>query len=420
MSSVQEILAGYDGLQAAQEAFYKDLHQHPELSHQEHRTAQRVAGQLQQYGCTVQAGIGGTGVVGMLSNGGGPAVLLRADMDALPVKEDTGADYASTATAQDADGNEVPVAHACGHDIHVSCLLGMTKLMADHPGQWNGTLLALFQPAEETGDGAQGMVDDGLLTRIPAPHVALAQHVLRGVAGTAGTRSGPFLSAADSIKITVYGRGGHGSMPQNTIDPVVLAAMIVVRLQTVVSREIAPGQTAVLTVGSSQAGTTSNVIPDHAVLQLNTRSYTQQTRKRMLAAIQRIVRAECQAAGSPKDPDFETLDSYPLTDNDAGTTRRVAAAFSAHFGDRALQWDQQTASEDFSNIPRAAGIPYTYWAIGGTDPQTYRTAEKNGHLDDLPANHSPKFLPVLQPTLRTGTEALTAAALAWLAPHSGS
>ena len=420
MSSAQEILAGYDGLQAAQEAFYRDLHQHPELSHKEQRTAQRVAGQLQQYGCTVQAGIGGTGVVGMLSNGGGPTVLLRADMDALPVKEDTGADYASTATAQDTDGNEVPVAHACGHDIHVSCLLGMTKLMADHPGQWNGTLLALFQPAEETGDGAQAMVDDGLLTRIPAPDVALAQHVLRGVAGTAGTRSGPFLSAADSIKITVHGRGGHGSMPQNTVDPVVLAAMSVVRLQTVVSREIAPGQTAVLTVGSSQAGTTSNVIPDHAVLQLNLRSYSQQTRQRMLAAIQRIVRAECQAAGSPKDPDFETLDSYPLTDNDAGTTRRVAAAFSTHFGDRALQWDQQTASEDFSNIPRAAGIPYTYWAIGGTDPQTYRTAEKNGHLDDLPANHSPKFLPPLQPTLRTGTEALTAAALAWLVPHSGS
>jgi hippurate hydrolase len=420
MSGVHEILAGYDGLQADQEAFYRDLHQHPELSHQEQRTAQRVAGQLQHYGCTVQAGIGGTGVAGVLSNGGGPAVLLRADMDALPVKEDTGADYASTATGQDADGNEVPVAHACGHDIHVSCLLGMTKLMADHPGQWNGTLLALFQPAEETGDGAQGMIDDGLLTRIPAPDVALAQHVLRGVAGTAGTHSGPFLSAADSIKITVYGRGGHGSMPQNTVDPVVLAAMIVVRLQTVVSREIAPGQTAVLTVGSSQAGTTSNVIPDHAVLQLNLRSYSQQTRQRMLDAIQRIVRAECQAARSPQDPDFETLDSYPLTDNDADATRRVAAAFSAHFGDRALRWDQQTASEDFSNIPRAAGIPYTYWAIGGTDPQTYRTAEKDGHLDDLPANHSPKFLPVLQPTLRTGTEALTAASLAWLAPRSGS
>ena len=418
MSNAEEILVGYGGLQAAQEAFYRDLHQHPELSHQEQRTAQRVAGQLREYGCTVQAGIGGTGVVGVLSNGGGPTVLLRADMDALPVKEDTGADYASTVTAQDADGNEVPVAHACGHDIHVSCLLGMTKLMADHPGQWNGTLLALFQPAEETGDGAQGMVDDGLLTRIPAPDVALAQHVLRGIAGTAGTRSGPFLSAADSLKITVYGRGGHGSMPQNTVDPVVLAAMIVVRLQTVVSREIAPTQTAVLTVGSSQAGTTSNVIPDRAVLQLNLRSYSQQTRQRMLAAIQRIVRAECQAAGSPQDPDFEALDSYPLTDNDADTTRRVAASLGAYFGDRALQWDQQTASEDFSNIPRSAGNPYAYWAIGGTDAQTYRAAEKDGRLDDLPANHSPKFLPVLQPTLRTGTEALTTAALAWLAPGS--
>ena len=421
MSGVQEILAGYDGIQAAQEAFYRDLHQHPELSHQEQRTAERIAGQLRRYGYTVQDGIGGTGVVGLLSkgDGDGPTVLLRADMDALPVKEDTGADYASTATARDADGNEVPVAHACGHDVHVSCLLGMAKLMAGHPGRWNGTLLALFQPAEETGDGAQAMVDDGLLTHVPAPDVALAQHVLRGVAGTVGTRPGPFLSAADSVKVTVYGRGGHGSMPQNTIDPVVLAAMIVIRLQTVVSREIAPGQTAVLTVGSSQAGTTSNVIPDHAVLQFNLRSYSQQTRQRMLDAIQRIVRAECQASGSPKDPDFETLDSYPLTDNDAGTTSRVAAAFNAHFGGRALQWDQQTASEDFSDIPRAAGIPYTYWAIGGTDPQTYRTAEKNGHLDDLPANHSPKFLPVPQPTLRTGTEALTAAALAWLAPHSG-
>jgi amidohydrolase len=419
MTSVQEILAGYDSLQAGQEAFYKDLHQHPELSHQEQRTAGRVAGQLQQYGCTVQAGIGGTGVIGMLSNGGGPTVLLRADMDALPVKEDTGADYASTATARDADGGEVPVAHACGHDIHVACLLGMVKLMADKPGQWNGTLLALFQPAEETGDGAQGMVDDGLLTRIPAPDVALAQHVLAGVAGTVGTHPGPFLSAADSIKITVYGRGGHGSMPQNTIDPVVLAASIVLRLQTIVSREIAPSEAAVLTIGSSQAGTKSNVIPDRAVLQLNLRSYSQQTRQRMLAAIQRIVRGECQIARSPRDPDFETLDSFPLTENDPDTTKRVAAAFGARFGDRAMDWAQQTASEDFSDIPRAAGIPYTYWAIGGTDPQAYRAAGKAGRIeDDIPGNHSPHFLPVLQPTLRTGTEALTTAALAWLALRS--
>jgi hippurate hydrolase len=421
MSSVDRIVADYGGLQARQEAFYKDLHQHPELSHQERRTAGRVAEQLQKDGFTVQSGVGGTGVVGVLSNGSGPTVLLRADMDALPVREDTGVEYASTATAQDADGNEVPVAHACGHDVHVACLLGAGKLLADHSGRWSGTLVTLFQPAEETGDGAQGMVDDGLLERIPAPDVALAQHVLRGAAGTVGTRSGPVLSAADSIKVTVYGRGGHGSMPQNTVDPVVLAAMIIVRLQTVVSREVAPGETAVLTVGSCQAGTKSNVIPDRAVLQLNLRSYSQQTRQRMLDAIQRMVRAECQASGSPQDPGFETFDSFPLTDNDPDTTNRVAAAFHEHFADRAADLGQQTASEDFSDVPRAAGIPYTYWGIGGTDPQAYRAAEKAGRIqDDIPSNHSPKFLPVLQPTLRTGTETLVTAALAWLAPRPGS
>ena len=278
MGGTDEIMAGYGGLQAGQEAFYKDLHQHPELSHQEGRTAGRVARQLQECGFAVQSGIGGTGVVGVLANGSGPTVLMRADMDALPVREDTSAEYASTATAQDADGQEVPVAHACGHDVHVACLAGAGKLLADHRGRWNGTLVALFQPAEETGDGARGMVDDGLLDRIPAPDVALAQHVLPGVAGTVGTRPGPFLSAADSMKITVHGCGGHGSMPQNTVDPVVLAALIIVRLQTVVSREVAPGETAVLTVGSCQAGTKSNVIPDRAVLQLNLRSYSQQTR----------------------------------------------------------------------------------------------------------------------------------------------
>jgi len=421
MSGVDEILADYGRLQAGQEAFYKDLHRHPELSHQERRTAGRVTERLQKYGFTVQSGIGGTGVVGILSNGSGPAILLRADMDALPVREDTGADYASTATALDSDGHEVPVAHACGHDVHVSCLLGAGKLLADHPDRWNGTLVTLFQPAEETGDGARGMVDDGLLERIPAPDVALAQHVLRGIAGTVGTRSGPTLSAADSMKVTVYGRGGHGSMPQNTVDPVVLGALTIVRLQTVVSREIAPGETAVLTVGSCQAGSKSNVIPDQAVLQLNLRSYSQQTRQRMLASIQRIVRGECQASGSPQDPDFETFDSFPLTDNDLDTTNRVTAAFQEHFRDRAVDLGQQTASEDFSDVPRAAGIPYTYWGIGGTGPQAYRAAEKAGRVqDDIPSNHSPKFLPVLQPTLRTGTEALVTAALAWLAPQPGS
>jgi amidohydrolase len=413
MSPIDEILIGYDGLQAAQEAFYKDLHSHPELSHAEHRTAQRVAGQLQENGFTVHAGIGGTGVAGVLANGDGPAVLLRCELDALPIREDTGAPYASTVTVGDAGGHEVPVDHACGHDMHMSCMVGMAKLMADHRDRWRGTLIPLFQPAEETGEGAQDMVDDGLFGKIPVPDVALAQHALQGIAGTVATRSGPFMAAADSLKVTVYGRGGHGAVPQHTIDPVVLAAMIIIRLQAVVSREVAPQDTAVLTVGSCRAGTRSNVIPDHAVLE---RNYSAVTRQRMLDAIHRIVRAECQASGSPQDPEFETTFRFPVTSNDPAATDRVARAFAEHFGDHALEIPVQTVSEDFSKIPDAAGVPYTYWGIGFTDRKTYLAAEKEGRLEDLPTNHSPKFLPPLQPTLRTGTEALIAAALAWLAP----
>jgi amidohydrolase len=416
MAALDDILAGYEALRPAQEAFYQDLHRHPELSHQEHHTAERVAGQLQKDGFTVQTGIGGTGVTGVLANGSGPVVLLRCELDALPLREATGAPYASTVTVRDASGMEVGVDHACGHDLHMAAMVGMAKLMADHRDRWHGTLIPLFQPAEETGEGAQEMVDDGLFKKIPVPDVALAQHLLPGIAGTVRTRSGPFMSAADSIKVTVYGRGGHGSTPQNTVDPVVLAAMIIVRLQTIVSREVAPGDVAVVTVGSCNAGTRSNVIPDHAVLELNLRSYSAVTRQRMMDAIQRIVRAECQASGSPKDPEFETTLTFPVTVNDAAVTDRVAKAFAAHFGDRADEIPLQTVSEDFSKIPDAAGVPYTYWGLGYTDRDTYLAAEKGGHLDDLITNHSPKFLPPMQPCLRTGTEALLAAALAWLAP----
>jgi amidohydrolase len=261
------------------------------------------------------------------------------------------------------------------------------------------------------------MVDDGLFKRIPAPDVALTQHLLQGVAGTVLSRSGPFMAAEDSINVTVYGKGGHGAIPQATIDPVVIAAMVIVRLQTIVSREVPPGEIAVVTVGSVQAGTRSNLIPDHAVLGLNLRSYSEDTHQRMLASVQRIVRAEGQAAGSPRDPDFDTIGSFPLTVNDPATTARAAAAFSAHFGDQAGEAARQTVSEDFSNIPNAAGVPYSYWALGFTDEKVYRAAEKAGHLLDLTTNHSPKFLPPLQPCLRTGTEAMTTAALAWLAPE---
>jgi amidohydrolase len=416
VAALEEILAGYEALRPGQEALYQDLHRHPELSHEEHHTAQRVGDLLRQDGFTVTTGIGGTGVTGVLANGSGPAVLLRCELDALPVREATGAPFASTVTVPDASGHPQPAAHACGHDLHMAAMTGMATLMAGHRDQWHGTLITLFQPAEETGEGAQDMVDDGLFNRIPVPDVALSQHLLPGIAGTVRTRSGPFMSAADSLKVTVYGRGGHGSTPQNTVDPVVLAAMIIIRLQTIVSREVEPGDVAVVTVGSCRAGTRSNVIPDFAVLELNLRSYSAVTRQRLLDAIHRIVRAECQASGSPRDPEFETEFTFPVTDNDAAVTDRVAKAFAAHFGDLADEIPRQTVSEDFSKIPDAAGVPYTYWGLGYTDRDTYLAAQKDGHLADLTTNHSPKFLPPMQPCLRTGTEALLAAALAWLAP----
>ena len=416
-SPASSVLVDLEGVRAWQEELYRDLHRHPELSHQERRTAARVAERLAGAGFRVHAGIGGTGVVGVLTNGDGPTVLLRADMDALPVREATGLPYASTDTATDAEGNDVPVMHACGHDVHVTCLLGAAQLLADHTERWSGNLVALFQPAEEMGDGARGMAEDGLAELVPSVDVAMAQHVLPLPAGFVGTRSGPVLSAAESLRITVYGRGGHGSMPQTTVDPVVLAAMIVIRLQTVVAREVAPGEFAVLTVGSIQAGTKSNIIPDAAVLQLNIRAYSEETRSTVLAAIRRIVTAECAASGSPKEPEFEEFAAFPLTDNDEQVTTRVAAAFTEFFGDRAGELQRQTASEDFGDIPTALGTRSTYWGIGGIDPAKYQAAVDAGRVNsDIPVNHNPGFAPVLQPTLDVGTQALVVAALAWLAP----
>jgi hippurate hydrolase len=412
---VSAVLSGLDSIRSWQEDLYRDLHQHPELSHQEHETAAKVAGRLRQAGYELHEGLGTTGVVGLLREGDGPTVLLRADMDALPVRESTGLPYASRVTATDAAGARVPVAHACGHDMHVACLLGAAQLLADGRQHWRGTVVALFQPAEETGDGARGMVEDGLGQLMAKPDVAFAQHILPEPAGQVGTRAGPTLSAADSVKVTVYGRGGHGSMPQATVDPVVLAAMIVVRLQTVVSREITPTETAVLTVGSIHAGSKSNVIPDQAVLELNLRTYSEQARQTALTAIRRIVTAECQASGSPKDPQFELYDRFPLTDNDADATQRVAAGFADYFGERAEVMGQQTASEDFSDIPRALGAPYTYWGVGCVDRDTFAKAEHAGRVaKDIPVNHSPDFAPVIQPTCDTGTQAMVVAALGWL------
>ncbi|SDS69831.1 amidohydrolase [Microlunatus soli] len=416
------VLSGLDRVREWQADFYRDLHQHPELSHAEQRTAGKVADRLADLGWQVHRNVGGTGVVGLLANGDGPVVLLRADMDALPMREETGLPYASTVTgdADSSDENaepatEQPVAHGCGHDMHVTCLLGAAALLADGRDSWAGTVVAVFQPAEETGDGASAMIEDRLASIIPQPDVAFAQHVLPFPAGQIATRTGPALSAADSMRITLHGRGGHGSMPQATVDPVVLAAMIIVRLQTVISRETSPAETAVLTVGSIQDGTKSNVIADQAVLQLNLRTYSERTRAKVLDAIRRIVIAECQASDCPRDPDFELFDRFPLTDNDAETTERVAAAFADFFGDSAGDLDQQTASEDFSDLPDAFDIPYSYWGVGCIDPEDYRTAVQSGRVDqDIPVNHSPSFAPVIQPTCDVGTQALVIATLAWL------
>lgn len=399
----QQVLATLGAVVPWQEQLYAHLHQHPELSMQEVETAAEVTRRLESFGYDVQQ-VGG-GVVGVLANGEGPVVLFRADMDALPVAEATGLPYASTRTAVDTEGNRVPVMHACGHDLHVVAALGAASLLAEHRDAWSGTYVALFQPGEETAAGAQSMVDDGLVGRIPRPDVALGQHVLATpLAGQVATAAGPVLSTGACVRVKVYGRGSHGSMPHLGVDPVVLAAAIVTRLQTVVAREIAPGDFGVLTVGCLQAGNRANVIPDDATLLLNIRAYDLAVREQLLAAIDRIVQAECAAAGSPRPPDIELYESYPLTDNDPEVTATVTAAFRTHFGEhRVTHLDPVPASEDFSVLPDAFGVPYCYWGFGGF------TADQ----DPVP-NHNPGFAPAMQPALTTGTEAAVVAALAFL------
>lgn len=417
-SAAAAVLAGQAGITGWQEDFYRTLHQHPELGHQEVKTAAAVVAALRSDGYEVHEKIGTTGVVGILKNGDGPVVLMRADMDALPVAEATGLPYASTEHATDADGDVVPVMHACGHDAHVAFLLGAARLLSARQDVWNGTYIALFQPAEELADGAEAMLKDGLAALIPKPDVALAQHVLPFPSGRVGTRPGAFLSSGDSMRVTVWGRGSHGSMPQLSVDPVVLAANIVVRLQGIVSREVTPGEFAVITIGRLSAGSKSNIISDHAVLELNIRTFSDTTRSAIVDAIHRIVDGECASSGSPKPAEFELYDHYPVTENDAEVTTRVASAFQRQFGEQAFAIDRQSASEDFSEIPDALGVPYTYWGVGCIDQDLYAKAEAAGTVArDIPANHSPAFSPVIEPTIRTGTAAAVVAALAWLGGH---
>ncbi|MEU3481478.1 amidohydrolase [Streptomyces sp. NPDC033754] len=419
-ATVTPLLSGLDERIPGLLALYEDLHAHPELSFQEFRTAGVAAGLLRAQGCEVTEGVGRTGVVGVLANGPGPVVLLRADMDALPVKEETGLPYASTATGTDPDGNEVPVMHACGHDMHVTCLLGATAQLAAHRDTWSGTVVAVFQPAEEVG-GAPAMIEDGFLDRFPRAEICLGQHVAPAPVGFLGTRPGPVMAASDSLRVTLFGRGGHGSSPETAVDPVVMAAAVVMRLQTVVSREIGASQTAVVTVGSLHAGTKENIIPDTAELRINIRSTTPAVRDRILAAVTRIVRAEAAASGAPKEPEIVPLNSFPVTVNDGPATARVQSALTEALGEgRVFTLPQViTGSEDFGVFGTALGVPSVFWHFGGADPALYAGVDpdsllENGLPDTVPANHSPHFAPVPGPTIPLGVTALLAAAAHWL------
>ncbi|ACH39161.1 zinc-dependent amidohydrolase, putative [Citrifermentans bemidjiense Bem] len=413
----EQVLKNLDRLNPDLETLYKDLHAHPELSMQETRTAALAADWLRRAGYEVTTGVGKTGVVGLLRNGEGPTVMLRADMDALPIEEATGLSYASQVTATDAEGKVVPVGHMCGHDMHVAWLAGAAALFAQESDSWQGTLMVVFQPGEETAQGAQAMIDDNFLARFPRPVVVLAQHVMLGATGDIAGSAGPITSAADSLQIRLFGRGAHGSMPQASVDPVVMAAATVLRLQTVVSREVAATEAAVVTIGVLQAGTKENIIPDEAIIKLNVRTFDAGVRKRVLAAIERIVNAEAAASGTPRKPEITPLDRYPLNVNDEAASQRIADAFRAHFSPaRVHHTGPAPASEDFGCFGTAWQVPSVFWFVGGTERETYAKAKAAGTLNELPVNHSPQFAPVIHPTLETGVEALVVAALVWLAP----
>ncbi|WP_308221713.1 amidohydrolase [Georgenia sp. EYE_87] len=354
--------------------------------------------------------------MGLLRNGSGPVALLRADMDALPVAEDTGLAYASTATARNEGGVLVPVSHACGHDLHTACLLGAAEVLSRDRSTWAGTLLLVFQPAEELGAGAQAMVDDGLFVRFPRPDVVLGQHVAPLPAGRVAGHAGPSYAGSDSLRVRLFGTGAHGSMPEASVDPVVMAAETVLRLQTIISREIPSTATAVLTIGAIHAGDAANVIPGEAELRLNIRSYDEHVRRRILDAVARIVRGEAATAGAPKEPTITEIERFPVVANDAAALQRTLDAFGAWLGtENVLDPGAGAGSEDVGVLSTSSGAPLSYWLLGGTDPSLFTTGDMSDPaLLTVPSNHSPRYAPVVEPTLGLGVTALVTAARTWL------
>jgi hippurate hydrolase len=385
-------------------ALYLDLHQHPELSSHEVQTAAKIAAELRKLGYEVTEQVGGTGVVAVMKNGAGPTVMLRTELDALPVEEKTGLPYASKATAKDDSGHEVPVMHACGHDVHMASLVGAAAIMAQSKSAWHGTLVLVGQPAEETISGAKRMVADGMVTRFPKPDFALALHSGNLLpAGKVGVVSGIFDSNADSLRITIFGKGGHGSAPQSTIDPIVLGAKIVLSLQTIVSREIKPGDAAVITVGYFQAGLKNNIIPDEARLGLTVRSYKPEVRKQLLAAIDRIVKGEAEAAGVTRLPEIEHPEATDAVVNDPALAKRLTAVLDTALGESNVETIAPImGSEDFSVFVEQ-GIPGFYFVLGAANPEVFAKAKASGEI--LPSNHSSLYAPDAPPSLRTGITA---------------
>jgi hippurate hydrolase len=399
------------------ETLYLDLHRHPELSMHEQRTAATLAAVLRELHFEVTEHVGGTGVVGVLKNGQGPVVLLRTELDALPVEEKTGLSFASTEKTTDAAGHEVAVMHACGHDAHMAAWTATARVMASTRDRWRGTLILIGQPAEEDGDGATDMVQDGLFTRFPKPDYALAVHDdSRYPAGLIGYHVGTVMSAIDELTIIVHGRGGHGARPETTVDPIVIAARIVVTLQTIVSRETSPLEPSVITVGSIHGGTRPNIIPDEVTMQLTVRSVSEANRQHLLSAIARIAKGEAAAAGAPVEPTLQSDGHISALINDTALTQQVSAALLRQLGPtRVKDAAPEMISEDFS-VFGEGGVPLLMLRIGATSQAALDASAQSGV--PVPSLHSARFAPEREPTIKAAATA-EVLALRELMPAAG-
>ncbi|KAF2197028.1 metal-dependent amidase/aminoacylase/carboxypeptidase [Delitschia confertaspora ATCC 74209] len=420
MATITEIITKYRPNLGPYEELYKYYHTHPELSFQESSTASSICSHLSSLNLnfSIFPHIGGHGVAAVLENGPGRTILLRADIDALPVEEKSGLDYASTRRMRDLEGVEKPVMHACGHDVHITALLAAAECLGKCKGEWSGTLVLVFQPAEEKGAGAQAMVDDGLYEKVPEPDLCVGGHVMPYRAGMIGTKHGLVASSADSFRLTIHGRGAHASTPHVSIDPIIQASSTILRLQAIVAREISPLDFAVVTVSAIHAGDAENVIPDRAEVKLNVRAALPETREKVLDSMKRIIDAEATASNAPSMPDLQPTTQFPFLFNDASVTSALEKTFAAHFPPAPHGYNPDIprlpGSEDFGILATSIGKPSCFFLYGGVDPEVWDKAEREGKLSELPGNHSPYFVPVIGECLGVAVDGYVVAALTFL------